>query len=59
MNVKEDPFSQEKNEEVSFEIAGYLKSGQTFGELTLLLKGGMEGYCHLTYLFVQHRSDSY
>ena len=39
MNVIEDPFSQEKKEEVSFEIVGYLKAGQTFGELALLLKG--------------------
>lgn len=37
--VKEDPVTLEKKEEVSLEIAGYLKSGQTFGELALLLKG--------------------
>ena len=39
MQVKEDSCMSEKKEEVSFEIAGYLKSGQTFGELALLLKG--------------------
>ena len=39
VTVTEDPFTSEKKEEVSFEIAGYLKSGQTFGELALLLKG--------------------
>lgn len=38
MQVNEDPCTAEKKE-VSFEIAGYLKSGQTFGELALLLKG--------------------
>lgn len=37
--VKEDPVTSEKKEELSLEIAGYLKSGQTFGELALLLKG--------------------
>ena len=37
--VKEDPYTSENKKEVSYEIAGYLKSGQTFGELALLLKG--------------------
>ena len=39
IQVKEDPCTSEKKEEALFEIAGYLKSGQTFGELALLLKG--------------------
>jgi len=37
--VKKDPHTLENKEEHSLEIAGYLKSGQTFGELALLLKG--------------------
>lgn len=37
--VTKDPQTSEEKEELSLEIAGYLKSGQTFGELALLLKG--------------------
>ena len=37
--VTQDLVTLEKKEELSMEIAGYLKSGQTFGELALLLKG--------------------